>query len=158
MEIRPIRTDKDYEAALRRVEALWGAAEGTPQSDELEVLVTLIEAYEREHFPIDQPNPIDAIKFRLEQTGKNYRDLIGVIGQRTRVYEVMRGARPLSLNMIRNLHRKLKIPAEVLIQPVRKPPRRVAHKATIEGTASRNPAGLGGRMPKLRSVSRRQAR
>src|SRR5215470_8467087 len=121
MEIRPIRTGADYEAALRRIETLWGADAGTPNGDELDVLVTLTEAYERERFPIDEPDPIEAIKFRLEQAGKDYRDLIGVIGQRTRVYEVMRRARPLSLNMIRNLHHKLDIPAEVLIQPMRKP-------------------------------------
>lgn len=116
MEIRPIKTEADYEAALARIEKLWGAAEGTAQADDLEVLVTLTEAYEREHYPIDAPDPIDAIKFRLEQEGKNYRALVGIIGQRTRVYEVMRGDRPLSLNMIRQLHRRLRIPAEVLIR------------------------------------------
>jgi len=79
------------------------------------VLITLVEAYEREHFPIDVPDPIEAIKFRLEQQGTDYRSLVGVIGQRTRVYEVMRRDRPLSLAMIRKLHEKLRIPAEVLI-------------------------------------------
>jgi HTH-type transcriptional regulator/antitoxin HigA len=121
MEIRPIRTETDYERGLRRVETLWGAAKGTPEGDELEVLVTLIEAYERQAYPMDLPNPIDAIKFRLEQKGQDYHALIGVIGQRTRVYEVMRGDRPLSLNMIRNLHSKFAIPAEVLIQQPRRP-------------------------------------
>ena len=116
MEIRPIRTDADYEAALHRIEALWGAPPESSEGDELDVLTTLAEAYEREHYPVDQPDPIEAIKFRLEQTGKDFRALVGVIGQRTRVYEVMRGARPLSLNMIRNLHGKLEIPAEILIQ------------------------------------------
>jgi HTH-type transcriptional regulator / antitoxin HigA len=116
MEIKPIRTAEDYDAALRRVEALWGAAHGTPDGDELDVLVTLAEAYEREHFPVDLPDPIEAIKFRLEQQGKDYRALIGVIGHRTRVYEVMRKARPLSLRMIRSLHTKLRIPAQILIQ------------------------------------------
>src|SRR5438309_9721324 len=81
------------------------------------MLVILTVADEREHYPIAAPDPIEAIKFRLEQEGKDYRSLIGVIGQRTRVYEVMRGDRPLSLNMIRRLHNKLEIPAEVLIQP-----------------------------------------
>ena len=113
MEIRPIKTKSDYDAAMRRIEAVWGAAPGTSESDELEVLVTLAEAYEREHYPIDLPDPVEAIKFRLEQEGKDYRALIGVIGQRTRVYEVMR-----------QLHNKLAIPAEVLIQPARKPTRR----------------------------------
>ena len=129
MRIKPIRSEADYDAALRRVEALWGSASETPEGDELDVLVPLIEAYEREHYPIDLPTPIDAIKFRLEQQGKNYTSLIGVIGQRTRVYEVMRGARPLSLNMIRKLHSKLGIPADVLIQsPL--PPRMRAKRAS----------------------------
>ncbi|MFZ0438030.1 MAG: hypothetical protein WAM86_20115 [Candidatus Sulfotelmatobacter sp.] len=87
---------------------------GTPEGDELEVLVTLAEAYERQHYPIDLPDPVEAIKFRLDQEGKDYRALIGVIGQRTRVYEVMRRARPLSINMIRKLHSQLETPAEVL--------------------------------------------
>jgi HTH-type transcriptional regulator/antitoxin HigA len=104
-------------AALRG----WGGAvQGTRDGDELDILVTLAEVYEREHFPVDLPDPIEAIKFRLEQEGKDYRALIGVIGQRTRVYEVMRKARPLSLKMIRSLHHKLQIPAQVLIQQVPK--------------------------------------
>lgn len=128
MEIRPIRTEADYEHALHRVEELWGSAQGTSKGDELDVLATLIEAYERRHYPIDLPDPIDAINFRLEQKGENYHSLIGVIGQRTRVYEVMRGDRALSLNMIRNLHRKLAIPAEVLIQPAGKKMRTKVHR------------------------------
>jgi HTH-type transcriptional regulator / antitoxin HigA len=120
MDIKPIKREADYERALRRVEELWDSPEGSAESDELEILATLIEAYEREHYPIDLPDPIEAIKFRLEQTGKDPRALIGIIGQRTRVYEVMRGKRPLSLNMIRTLHEKLDIPAEVLIQPARR--------------------------------------
>jgi HTH-type transcriptional regulator / antitoxin HigA len=120
MDIKPIKREADYERALRRVEELWDSPEGSAESDELEILTTLIEAYEREHYPIDLPDPIEAIKFRLEQTGKDSRALIGVIGQRTRVYEVLRGKRPLSLNMIRSLHEKLDIPAEVLIQPARR--------------------------------------
>jgi HTH-type transcriptional regulator / antitoxin HigA len=158
MEIRPIRSEADNEAALRRIEVLWGASAGTSDADELDVLVTLTEAYEREHYPIDQPDPIEAIKFRLEQTGKDFRALIGVIGQRTRVYEVMRGARPLSLNMIRNLHRKLEIPAEVLIQSARKPARRVSRKAGVKAVGSRRLASLGGTMPKLKNTPRRRAR
>jgi HTH-type transcriptional regulator/antitoxin HigA len=120
MLIKPIREERDYERALRRVEQLWASPKGSPESDELDVLVTLIEAYEKKRYPIDLPNPIEAIKFRLEQTGKDLRSLIGVIGQRTRVYEVMRGDRPLSLNMIRSLHDKFGIPADVLIQPNRR--------------------------------------
>ncbi|MGB6876773.1 MAG: transcriptional regulator [Candidatus Acidiferrales bacterium] len=107
MDIKPIRTEADYEQALRRVEELWDSTEGSAESDELDIVTTLIEAYEREHYPMDLPNPIEAIKFRLEQKGKDSRALIGVIGQRTRVYEVMCGKRPLSLNMIRSLHEKL---------------------------------------------------
>jgi HTH-type transcriptional regulator/antitoxin HigA len=117
MKIKPIRSDRDYQLALERVEKLWGSAANTPQGDELEVVVTLIEAYERQNYPIDLPDPLDAIRFRLEQSGKNLLTLVGIVGQRTRVYEVMRGARPLSLTMIRNLHRELGIPAEVLIRP-----------------------------------------
>ncbi len=127
MKIRPIRSASDYQQALQRVEALWGSAVGSTLGDELEVLVTLIEAYEREHYPVDRPNPLEAIKFRLEQSGKDLLSLVGIIGQRTRVYEVMRGDRPLSLKMIRNLHRELGIPAEVLIQPSPMP-RRARHQ------------------------------
>ena len=129
MDIKPIRGEADYERALRRVEELWDSQEGSAESDELDILTTLIEAYEREHYPIDLPDPIEAIKFRLEQKGKDSRALIGVIGQRTRVYEVMRGKRALSLNMIRSLHEKLGIPAEVLIQPARRGRRLGVHRS-----------------------------
>ena len=90
--------------------------EGTPESDRLEILVALVEAYERAHFPIDVPDPVAAIRFRLEQQGKDVKSLVGVIGSRTRVYEVLRGDRPLTLPMIRRLHKHLRIPAEVLIR------------------------------------------
>ena len=126
MQVRPIRSNQDHAEALRKIEALWGAPQGTENGDLLDVLVTLVEVYEREHFPIDLPDPVEAIKFRLEQQGKDYRALIGIIGQRTRVYEVMRRDRPLSLAMIRNLHSKLHIPAEVLIHPGRLRKRRTA--------------------------------
>jgi len=119
MKIRPIKNEQDYEDALRRVESLWESPEGSGESDELDVLATLIEAYERQQYPADLPDPVEAIKFRLEQQGKDSRALIGVIGQRTRVYEVLRGKRSLSLNMIRELHDKFGIPANVLIQPGR---------------------------------------
>ncbi len=120
MEIKPIRNERDHDRALRRVEVLWDASEGSKEHDELGVLATLIEAYEREHFPINMPDPIEAIKFRLEQQGAETSDLVGVIGGRTRVYEVLSGKRALSLNMIRNLHGKFGIPADVLIQSRRK--------------------------------------
>ena len=137
MEIKPIRTERDHAVALQRIELLWGSAQGTAEGDELDVLVTLVEAFERENWPIDLPGPIEAIKFRLEQEGKDYKALIGVIGQRTRVYEVMRGARPLSLNMIRNLHRKLEIPATVLIQAAPAKSRRTPRSARMKQTGLR---------------------
>lgn len=120
MKIRPIRTDADHELALREIERLWGAPEGTPAGDILDILVTLVNAYEEQRWPIDLPDPIEAIRFRLEQQGQDARVLIGVIGSRSRVYEVMRGQRALSLRMIRALHDKFGIPAEVLIRPVKR--------------------------------------
>src|SRR5713101_5430749 len=120
MEIKPIRNAKDHHRAPREIERLWRTARGTPESDRLEVLITLVDAYERTHHPIDPPNPIDAIRFRLEQQQLDQRALIGVIGNRTRVYEVMRGDRGLSLAMIRRLHKRFGIPAEVLIRPIPK--------------------------------------
>ncbi|HLZ92779.1 MAG TPA: hypothetical protein VKQ28_13785 [Candidatus Acidoferrum sp.] len=119
MEIRPIRNQRAYQAALRRLESLWDSKDGSPEFDELDVLATLVEAYEREHYPVDLPDPIEAIKFRLEQQGKDTRALVGIIGQRTRVYEVLQKKRALSLQMIRNLHDELGIPANVLIQTAR---------------------------------------
>ncbi|HEY6344252.1 MAG TPA: transcriptional regulator [Bryobacteraceae bacterium] len=117
MEIRPIRDDHGHDFALREIERLWGAPEGTARGDRLDVLVSLVEAYEGRHFPIDLPDPIDAIRFRLEQQGLDHRALVGVIGSRSRVYEILRRDRPLSLAMIRRLHEKFGIPAEVLIRP-----------------------------------------
>jgi HTH-type transcriptional regulator/antitoxin HigA len=117
MQIKPIKTEADHAAALREIERLWGADEGTAEGDRLEVLTTLVEAYEQTHFPIDGPDPIEAIKFRLEQQGADQKALIGVIGNRTRVYEVLRRDRALSLSMIRRLNQTLNIPAEVLIRP-----------------------------------------
>jgi HTH-type transcriptional regulator/antitoxin HigA len=119
MQLKPIKTDADHEAALVEIERLWDAEEGTTDGDRLEILTTLVEAYEEAHFPMDMPDPIDAIKFRLEQQGEDKKALIGIIGNRTRVYEVLRGDRPLSLAMIRQLNERLKIPAEILIRQVR---------------------------------------
>ena len=119
MQVKPIKTEADYHAVLREIEDLWGAEESTPDGDRLEVLATLVEAYEESHFPIDIPDPIEAIKFRLEQQGEDKKALVGVIGNRTRVYEVLRRDRTLSLAMIRRLHSQFHIPAEVLIRPVR---------------------------------------
>lgn len=119
MNLKPIKGDAGHEAALREIERLWGAKESTPAGDRLEILTTLVEAYEEARFPMDLPDPIEAIKFRLEQQGEDHKALIGILGSRTRVYEVMRRDRPLSLTMIRQLNEHLKIPAEVLIQPIR---------------------------------------
>ena len=119
-DIKPIRGEKDYKAALAEVERLWGAKSGTPRGDRLDVLATLIEAYEDRHFPTDQPDPIEAIKFRMEQQGLTRKDLGELIGTRTRVAEVLARKRGLSISMIRRLHAKLGIPAEVLIRPSRK--------------------------------------
>jgi HTH-type transcriptional regulator/antitoxin HigA len=119
MQLKPIKTDLDHELALKEIERLWGAAEGTANGDRLEILITLVEAYEAAQFPMDTPDPIEAIKFRLEQQGVDKKALIGIIGNRTRVYEVLRRDRALSLSMIQKLNRELKIPAEVLIRPIR---------------------------------------
>lgn len=119
-DVKPIRSEKDYEAALAEVERLWGAKAGTPRGDRLDVLATLIDAYEAEHFPIDPPDPVEAIKFRMEQQGLTRRDLEPIIGTRTRVAEILNGKRSLSIAMIRRLHQQLGISAEVLIRPSRK--------------------------------------
>src|SRR5208283_847131 len=119
MQLKPIKTEADHDAALREIERLWGAKEGTPEGDRLDILTTLAEAYEEAHFPMDMTDPIEAIKFRLEQQGEDKKALIGIIGNRTRVYEVLRRDRALSLTMIRQLNQHLKIPAEILIRPVR---------------------------------------
>jgi HTH-type transcriptional regulator/antitoxin HigA len=126
MEIKPIRNDADHGAALREIERLWGAKEGTPEGDRLDVLTTLVEAYEDKHFPMDAPDPIEAIKFRLGQQGLDHRALVGVIGGRSRIYEVMHRKRRLSLEMIRRLNQRFGIPAEVLIRPIQATRRRRA--------------------------------
>ena len=118
--VRPIRTKRDYEAALKEVERLWGAKLGTRDGDRLDVLATLLDAYEAEHYPMDPPDPIEAIKFRMEQWGLTRRDLEAIIGTRTRIAEVLNRRRGLSIAMIRRLHERLGISAEVLIRPSRK--------------------------------------
>ena len=117
MDIHPIRTEADYQAALKAVSALvdMDPASGTPEGDELEILAILVEKYEAEHFPMAAPNPIDAIKYRMEQAGLSVRDMQPYIGNSNRVYEVLAGRRALSLAMIRKLHDGLHIPADVLI-------------------------------------------
>ena len=115
-EVRPIRTKRDYEAALKEAERLWGAKTGTRDGDRLDVLATLIDAYESEHYPMDPPDPIEAIKFRMEQSGLTPADLEPVIGRLNRVYEVLSRKRPLTLRMIEGLHKKFGIPAESLLK------------------------------------------
>ena len=118
--IKPIRTKRDYEAALAEVGRLWGSKLGTPEGDRLDVLATLIEAFEAARYPMDPPDPIEAIKFRMEQQGLSRRDLESLIGTRTRVAEILNRRRNLSIGMIRRLHKALGISAEVLIRPSRK--------------------------------------
>jgi HTH-type transcriptional regulator / antitoxin HigA len=118
-DVKPIRTKRDYESALQEVERLWGAKLGTPAGDRLDVLATLIDAHETAHYPIDPPDPIEAIRFRMEQQGLTRKDLEPLIGTRTRVAEVLNRKRNLSIGMIRRLHERLGIPAEVLIRPTR---------------------------------------
>src|ERR1700731_1563841 len=118
-ELKPIRTKADYNDALVEVERLWGAKSGTPKGDRLDVLATLIDAYEARHYPMDPPEPMDALQFRMEQLGLTRKDLEPLIGTRARVAEVMNRKRSLSIDMIRPLHQHLGISADVLIRPAR---------------------------------------
>ncbi len=115
MNIKPIRTEQDYELALKRVESLMDAEVGTEDFDELEVLTTLIENYEAKHYDIDVPDPIEAIKFRMEQEGLRQKDLVKIFGNKVRVSEVLNKKRRLTLDMIRNINRDLHIPFESLL-------------------------------------------
>jgi HTH-type transcriptional regulator/antitoxin HigA len=117
MDIKPIRTKTDYRAALKEVENLMGAKANTPEGEKLDVIVTLIEAYERKHYPLDLPDPVEAIKFEMDQRGLSVKDLEKTIGRPNRVYEILGHRRPLTLQMIQRLHSKLGIPAESLIKP-----------------------------------------
>ena len=116
-DLKPIRSEEDYEAALAEIGRLWGAKSGTSRGDRLEVLATLVDAYEAEHHPMDPPDPIEAIKFRMEQQGLTRKDLERLLGTRTRVSEVLNRKRNLSIAMIRRLHEELGISAEVLLRP-----------------------------------------
>jgi HTH-type transcriptional regulator/antitoxin HigA len=116
MQIKPIRTKADYRAALKEIETLMPARADTSEGERLDVLVTLVEAYEKKHYRFDLPDPVEAIKFRMEQSGLGPKDLVPMIGQINRVYEVLNRKRPLTLQMIRRLHRDLGIPAESLIK------------------------------------------
>ena len=119
-DVKPIRNEADYDAAMADVAALWGAPTGTPEGDRLDVLATLIDAYEAKHHAMDAPDPIEAIIFRMEQQGLTRKDLEDIIGTRTRIAEVLNRKRSLSIAMIRRLHDRLGIAAEVLIRPSRK--------------------------------------
>ncbi len=116
MEIRPLKTNADYKAALKDIETLMGSKKGSPGGDRRDVLATLVEAYEERRFPFEAPDPIEAIQFRLEQMGLTRKDLEPILGSRARVSEILNRKRPLTLPMIRRLASDLKIPADVLIQ------------------------------------------
>lgn len=116
MQFKPIRTIADNEMALKRIEVLFDAEPDTPEGDELEILITLVNAFEDEHYPIEAPDPIEAINFRMEQQGLGDADLVKYLGQRSRVSEVLNRQRRLSLNMIRKLNEGLKIPLSCLIK------------------------------------------
>jgi HTH-type transcriptional regulator / antitoxin HigA len=111
VNIKPIHTENDYTEAMKILATLWGSAEGSPESDQLDILATLIEKYEEEHFPMDLPDPVDAILFRMDQQGLSRKDLEPMLGTRNRVSEVLNRRRGMSIEMIRALHDKLHIPA-----------------------------------------------
>ena len=116
MNIKPVRNEEDYRKALAQIESLMNAREHTPEGDQLDVLVTIVAAYERKTYPMDLPDPVEALKFYMEQNGMTPKDLEPSIGRINRVYEVLNHTRPLSLKMIRKLHSHLGIPAESLIK------------------------------------------
>jgi HTH-type transcriptional regulator / antitoxin HigA len=136
MNIRPIRNDQDYRAALKALSPLFDnePEPGTPEGDHFDVMVTLVEAYEARQFPVDLPNPVDAIKFRMEQSGLTASDLAPAIGRTNRVYEVLNGTRSLTLPMIWRLHSQFGIPAESLIKPVQSGRVRTAYLRLSTGT------------------------
>ncbi len=116
MTIKPIKTKKDYQQALARLEVIFDSKKGSAKGDELEILAMLIDNYENEHFPVGFPDPVEAIKFRMEQLGYNQSDLANVVGLKSRASEILSKKRKLSLEMIRQIHDRLNIPTEVLIQ------------------------------------------
>lgn len=117
MEIRPIRTQADYQEALQEIELLFDAAKNTPEYDRLDILSTLVDAYEKTYFPIELPDPIEAIQYYMDARGWSRRDLETCLGSRARVSEILSRKRTLTLEMIRKLNQELRIPAEILIQP-----------------------------------------
>jgi HTH-type transcriptional regulator / antitoxin HigA len=116
MDITPLKNRHDYRQVLKEIETLMQARRNTPEGDRLDVLVTLVEAWERKHYPLDLPDPVEAIKYHMEQNGLAPRDLIPFIGSRNRVHEVLNRKRPLTLKMIQRLHAGLRIPAESLLK------------------------------------------
>jgi HTH-type transcriptional regulator/antitoxin HigA len=118
-ELKPIRNDADHAAAMAEIERLWGAKSGTPAGDRLDVLAMLVDSYEALHYPLDPPDPIEAILFSMEQQGLSRKDLEPMIGTRARVSEVLNGKRSLTIEMIRRLYEGLGIPADILIRPSR---------------------------------------
>ena len=116
MDFRPIKTEKDYKQALARLDELFDAEPGTPTGDELEIWALLIEDYEAKNYPIDPPDPIEAIKFRMEQMGMNQNDLAQIIGHKSRASEILSKKRKLTLKMIRVINKSMDIPADVLVQ------------------------------------------
>ena len=116
MEVKPVKTDADYRAALQEIETLMMARPDSPEGEKLDILATLVEAYERKHFPLELPDPVAAIRFEMEQKGLTAKDLEPMIGRRNRVYEVLNRKRSLTLKMIWRLHEQLGIPAESLIK------------------------------------------
>lgn len=115
MNIRPIKTEQDYNFSIRRIEELWGAKKDSPEGDELDLLVTLVEFYEMKHYPIAPPDPVDAIKFRMEQMGITKADMVKYLGSQNRVSEILNRKRKLTLKMVKSLYKGLKIPAEILL-------------------------------------------
>jgi HTH-type transcriptional regulator / antitoxin HigA len=116
MNIKPIKNTEDYELALERLEQIFDAQLGTDDGDELEILTILIDKYEKEHFPVEMPNPIEALKFRMEQLGMQQKDLAKTIGFKSRVSEILNHKRKLTLEMVRKLHEQLHIPTDILIK------------------------------------------
>ncbi len=115
MEIKPIKTEQDYNMSIKRIEELWGAKRDTPEGDELDLLCTIVESYEMKYYPIAPPDPIDAIKFRMEQMGMTNADMVKYLGSQSRVSEILNGKRRLTLKMVKSLYKGLKIPAEILL-------------------------------------------
>ncbi len=132
MDIKPIKTEKDYNAALKEIEAIFDAKPGTPEGDRLEILSTLVEAYDNEHYEIPAPDPIEAIHYFMESRGLTRVDLEAYIGSRARVSEILNRKRPLTLSMIQRLHSELGIPADVLVKPYKiGTTRKSAHRTSV---------------------------